>query len=77
MAEILTQKLKRNGWPEDEPMTMIDDSLLAYTEGGFEDDNEITKWREWRLDGKIVKRAAHVRLKKNVAAEAIAATFGG
>jgi hypothetical protein len=76
MAEILTQKLKRNGWPEDEAQTMIEESLLAYTEGGFEDDNEITKWREWRLDGKIVKRAAHVHLKKNVAAEAVAAMFG-
>jgi len=75
MTMILTQKLKRNGWPEDEAPTAMDDSLLAYTEGGFEDDNEITKWQEWRLDGKIVKRGAQVHLKKNVAAEAVAAMF--
>lgn len=76
MAEIQIVKLKKNGWPEDEAPSMIDESLLEYTEGVFEDDNERTEWREWRLEGKIVKRGAHVNLKKNVAAEAIAAMFG-
>ena len=76
MADVRIVKLKRNGWPEDELPEMIDESLLEYTEGGFEDENEITKWREWRLDGKIVKRGAHVTLKKNVSAEALAAMFG-
>jgi len=70
---ILTQKLKRNGWPEDESAKMMDESLLEYKEGVFEDDNEKTSWKEWRLDGKIVKRGAHVHLKKNIAAEGIAA----
>lgn len=76
MADILIVKLKRNGWPEDEAPVMIDESLLEYTEGALDDENEHTTWREWRLDGKIVKRGAHVTLKKNVAAEAVAAMFG-
>jgi len=76
MAKILTQKLKRNGWPEDELMTEIEESLLEYTEGVLDDENERTVWKEWRLDGKIVKRGVHVTLKKNVAAEAVAAMFG-
>lgn len=73
MADILIQKCVKNGWPVDEPAEMIDESLVEYTEGVLDDDNERTEWREWRLDGKIVKRGAHVRLKRNVAAEAIAA----
>ena len=75
MAEILIHKLKRNGWPEDEPQSMIEESLLEYTTGVFEDENERTVWHEWRLEGKIVKRGAHVTLKKSVAAEALAAIF--
>lgn len=77
MAEILIHKLKRNGWPEDEPQSMIEESLLEYSTGVIDDENEHTVWHEWRLEGKIVKRGAHVTLKKNVAAEAIAAMFGG
>jgi len=73
--KIIIQKLARNGWPADEPMTMIDESLLIYSEGVIDDENEYTTWKEWRLDGKIVKRSAHVTLKKNVAAEAVAAMF--
>lgn len=76
MAEILTQKCIKNGWPTDEPPCMIDESLLTKTEGVIDDDNEHTVWTEWRLDGLIVKRGAHVTLKKNVAAEGIAAMFG-
>ena len=76
MALILTQKCIKNGWPEDEPAEMIDESLLVRTEGVIDDDNEYTTWTEWRLDGKIVKRGAHVRLKKNVFAEGIAAMLG-
>jgi len=74
-GQILTQKLKRNGWPDDEAAAMLDESLLEYSTGIFDDDVENTVWQEWRLDGKIVKRGAHVTLKKNVAAEAVAAMF--
>jgi hypothetical protein len=76
MALIPMIKLKRNGWPEDEPMTEIEESLLEYSEQVIDDENERTIIREWRLEGKIVKRGAHVTLKKNVAAEAVAAMFG-
>jgi hypothetical protein len=75
VADILIQKLQRNGWPQDEPMTHIEESLLERTSGVLDDENEHTVWTEWRLDGKIVKRGVHVTLKKNVAAEAFAAKF--
>jgi len=75
MAEIVTQKLIRNGWPQDEPPQMHEESLLEKTEGELDDEVEHTTWTEWRLDGKIVKRGAHVRLKKNVLADGIAAMF--
>ncbi len=77
MALILTQKLKRNGWPEDEPPAMMEESLLVYSTGIIDNENETIHSFEWRLDGLIVKRGAHVRLKKNVAADAIAAALGG
>lgn len=73
MAEILTQKLIRNGWPQDEDPQMLEESLLQKTDGEIDDENEHTVWTEWRLDGKIVKRGAHVLLKKNVIADGIAA----
>lgn len=73
MAEIVTQKLVRNGWPQDEPPQMLEESLLEKTEGVLDDEIEHTVWAEWRLDGKIVKRGAHVLLKRNVLAEGIAA----
>jgi len=76
MAEILIQKCVKNGWPADEPVEMIDESLLFRTEGVLDDDNEHTTWTEWRLDGRIVKRGAHVRLKRSVFAEGIAAMLG-
>lgn len=73
MAEVVTQKLVRNGWPEDEAPQMMEESLLVKTEGVLDDEVEHTTWTEWRLDGRIVKRGAHVLLKKNVLAEGIAA----
>jgi len=73
---ILIQKCVKNGWPKDEPVEFIDESLLSKTEGSLDDDNEYTVWQEWRLDGKIVKRGAHVRLKRNIVADGIAAMLG-
>jgi hypothetical protein len=52
---------------------MMEESLLDKTEGVLDNDNEHTTWEEWRLDGVIVKRGAHVTLKRNVLAEGIAA----
>ena len=76
MALILTHKLKRNGWPEDEPAQFMEEALLVRTDGVVDNENEHTEWSEWRLDGLIVKRGAHVRLKKSVVAEGIAAMLG-
>lgn len=63
-------------------MTMItttkgdmDTSLLVKKEGDMEDDNEKTNWVEYYLDGELVHRSVHVHLKKNVAAESVAAAF--
>ena len=52
---------------------MMDEALLVMTSGVLDDENEHTTWTEWRLNGVIVKRGAHVQLKKNVAADGIAA----
>jgi len=69
MPEILIQKLQRNGWPDNEPATYIHEDLLTYSTGLLDDDNEHTIWEEWRLDGKIVKRGVHVRIKKGVSTD--------
>lgn len=75
MALVKMIKLRRNGWPEDEPMTEIEESRLDYSEHVIDNEDERTIIREWRLEGRIVKSGAHVTLKKNVAGEALAAIF--
>lgn len=54
----------------------LDDSLLEKVEGDMEDDNEITNWIEYYLDGELVHRSVHVHLKKNIVADSLAAFFG-
>lgn len=50
---------------------------LAYSEGGFDDENETTTWQEWRdATGEIVKRNAHVRLKRGVELQAEIGSIG-
>lgn len=44
----------------------MDDSLLEKKEGVFEDDNELTTWVEYWLDGELVHRSAHVTLKRSL-----------
>jgi len=39
-------------------------SLLEKKEGSFDNDNELTTWVEYRLNGELVHRSAHVTLKK-------------
>jgi len=51
----------------------MDDSLLVKQEGAIENDNELTSWTEYWLDGELVHRSVHVLLKKNVTAECVAA----
>ena len=48
----------------------MDDSLLEKREGTVDNDNELTTWVEYWLEGELVHRSAHVTLKK-------APTFAG
>jgi len=54
----------------------MDDSLLMKQEGSIDTENELTSWTEYWLDGELVHRSVHVLLKKNVAAEGVAAMIG-
>ena len=60
---------------EDNPTGLMDTDLLEKKTGEVDNDNELTKWIEYWLDGEIVHRSVHVHLKKNVVAESIAAAF--
>ena len=44
----------------------MDDSLLEKREGTIDNDIENTDWVEYWLNGELVHRSAHVRLKKPV-----------
>lgn len=46
---------------------LIDDSFLDKTEGESENDSEIIKWQEWRLDGELIKREVQMHLKQGIA----------
>ena len=48
----------------------MDDTLLEKREGTVDNDNELTTWVEYWLEGELVHRSAHVTLKK-------APTFAG
>lgn len=54
----------------------MDDSLLMKQEGSIDTENELTSWTEYWLDGELIHRSVHVLLKKNVAAEGVAAMIG-
>lgn len=49
---------------------MIEESLLEKRVGELDNDVEHTTWVEWYLDGELVKRSAHVTLKKSPHVEA-------
>jgi hypothetical protein len=53
----------------------MDDSLLEKREGIVDDDNELTTWVEYWLDGELVHRSAHVQLKKTVTLTSSVASF--
>lgn len=53
----------------------MDDSLLEKKEGAIDNDNEYTTWTEYYFNGELVHRSVHVRLKKNVTIEGVAAKF--
>jgi len=42
----------------------MDDSLLEHRTGTLDDENEMTVWNEYWLDGELVHRSAHVTLKQ-------------
>ena len=48
----------------------MDESLLEKREGSVDNDNELTTWVEYWLEGELVHRSAHVTLKQPV-------NFGG
>jgi hypothetical protein len=53
----------------------MDESLLEKREGSVDNDNEITTWVEYWLEGELVHRSVHVTLKKTVTLSAEAASF--
>ena len=42
----------------------MDESLLEKREGSVDNDNELTTWVEYWLDGELIHRSVHVTLKK-------------
>ncbi len=42
----------------------MDDSLLEKREGTVDNENELTAWVEYWLEGELVHRSVHVTLKK-------------
>jgi len=54
----------------------MDDSLLEKREGTVDNENELTTWVEYWLDGELVHRSAHVTLKKMPPVGGEAASIG-
>lgn len=46
----------------------MDDSLLELKQGSVDNEIEYTEWTEYWLDGELVHRSVHVRLKTPAAA---------
>ena len=53
----------------------MDESLLEKLEGTVDNDNELTSWVEYWLEGELVHRSAHVTLKKTVTLTSSVASF--
>jgi hypothetical protein len=53
----------------------MDDSLLEKRNGTVDNDNELTTWVEYWLEGELVHRSAHVTLKKTVTLTSSVASF--
>ena len=56
---------------------LMDDALLEKRTGVVDNDNELTTWTEYRLDGELIHRSVHVTLKKMPAMFGEAAKIGG
>ena len=55
----------------------MDDSLLEKREGVVDNDNENTNWIEYWLNGELVHRSAHVRMKKPIVSISEVGVFNG
>jgi len=55
---------------------LMDEALLRRVDGEIDNENEHTTWVEYWDGEELVHRSVHVRLKKNVSAEAIGGSFG-
>ena len=55
----------------------MDESLLEKREGIVDNDNENTNWVEYWLDGELVHRSAHVRIKKPLVTTSEVGGFNG
>lgn len=55
---------------------MMDEALLEKREGEVNDEREHTTWVEYWLDGELVHRSAHIRLKIPVIAFGEANSLG-
>jgi hypothetical protein len=53
----------------------MDEALLEKKEGTFENDDELTTWVEYWLEGALVHRSVHVHLKKALVMGASTAVF--
>ena len=57
---------------------MMDEADLHKRTGGHDDPDETVEWVEYRYNGEVVHRSAHVTLKKSLAfVVGVAADFGG
>ena len=54
----------------------MDDSLLEKREGSDETDSETISFTEYWLNGEMVHRSVHVKLKRNVFSEGITQMIG-
>jgi hypothetical protein len=53
----------------------MDEALLEKKEGFVDNDDEYTTWVEYWLDGELVHRSAHVKLKKTATLTSSIASF--
>ena len=68
---LITVQLEDNG-----PITLIEEILLEKTIGAIDNNVENTDWVEYRFNGKLVHRSAHVRLKKGINLSSEAGSLG-
>jgi len=54
----------------------MDESLLDHKTGEVDNEIEYTTWDEYYLNGELVHRSAHVRLKQSPFTDLVGATLG-